>query len=434
MQKLVINNFGPISYCELNIDDFLVFIGPQASGKSTISKSIYFFKSLRDDLIKYIYEAFEKKSAENSLRTMNKRIRKKFLDFWGSSYHLSDEFSLSYFYNQSSSINLKREKEHGYVNVEYSTEFKYKFNEIIEYTKQFIENNKHNEDLFLPVSELMDKEHERRMFFNQIKLMANRLFDENKDLIFIPAGRSLLATLSDQLQFIDVEKLDYLTSAFLDRINNYKGVFRKSLSEIVLDKIKLSDDVIDRKNSETAKTIIDEILKGEYKYENDGEKIYYNKNEYTKLNYSSSGQQEVIWILHLIFLLILEKKGTFIVIEEPEAHLFPKAQKQIIDLIALLSKLNNNQIIITTHSPYILSSINNLLYAYKVGQIKKEAVIKKIPERFWIDKKIFNSYYINNCELNDIIDSDLGLIKVETIDSISSILNRDFDYLFDLED
>ena len=47
-------------------------------------------------------------------------------------------------------------------------------------------------------------------------------------------------------------------------------------------------------------------------------------------------------------------------VEEPEAYLFPVAQKQIIDFA------------ITTHSPYILSSLNNLLYAYNLGADKSE--------------------------------------------------------------
>ena len=51
MQRLVIRNFGPIKKLDLKIKDFLVFIGAQASGKSTISKSIYFFKSLKNIFI-----------------------------------------------------------------------------------------------------------------------------------------------------------------------------------------------------------------------------------------------------------------------------------------------------------------------------------------------------------------------------------------------
>lgn len=41
--------------------------------------------------------------------------------------------------------------------------------------------------------------------------------------------------------------------------------------------------------------------------------------------YSSSGQQEALWILFLIFSVILTRKSVFMVIEGPEAHFFPVA-------------------------------------------------------------------------------------------------------------
>ena len=42
MQKLEIHNLGPIVYCEMNIDDFIVCTGPQVSGKSTVAKEYFF--------------------------------------------------------------------------------------------------------------------------------------------------------------------------------------------------------------------------------------------------------------------------------------------------------------------------------------------------------------------------------------------------------
>ena len=79
MERLEIRNFGPIKNEALIIKDFMVFIGPQASGKSTISKSIFFFKSLRDDLIRFVME-----SAENDtgliLRRFGLMIKRKFVD------------------------------------------------------------------------------------------------------------------------------------------------------------------------------------------------------------------------------------------------------------------------------------------------------------------------------------------------------------------
>ena len=44
MHKLILKNMGPIQECEMNIDDFTVLTGVQASGKSTIAKAIFFFR------------------------------------------------------------------------------------------------------------------------------------------------------------------------------------------------------------------------------------------------------------------------------------------------------------------------------------------------------------------------------------------------------
>lgn len=47
MQKIIINNFGAIKYAEIEVKKILVLIGEQASGKSTIAKLIYFFKTIQ---------------------------------------------------------------------------------------------------------------------------------------------------------------------------------------------------------------------------------------------------------------------------------------------------------------------------------------------------------------------------------------------------
>ena len=43
MQRLKIHNFGPIRDSQIQLNKFMLFIGPQASGKSTIAKLIYYF-------------------------------------------------------------------------------------------------------------------------------------------------------------------------------------------------------------------------------------------------------------------------------------------------------------------------------------------------------------------------------------------------------
>ena len=46
MHRIKILNFGPIKECALEVNRFTVLTGPQAGGKSTIAKAIYFFKTI----------------------------------------------------------------------------------------------------------------------------------------------------------------------------------------------------------------------------------------------------------------------------------------------------------------------------------------------------------------------------------------------------
>lgn len=49
MRHIKIENFGLIREIDIDLDkDLEVIIGPQASGKSTFSKTVYFCRKIRD--------------------------------------------------------------------------------------------------------------------------------------------------------------------------------------------------------------------------------------------------------------------------------------------------------------------------------------------------------------------------------------------------
>ena len=50
MQEIFIRNLGPIQNCKMKIDDFTILTGPQSSGKSTIARAIYFFRTMKNDI------------------------------------------------------------------------------------------------------------------------------------------------------------------------------------------------------------------------------------------------------------------------------------------------------------------------------------------------------------------------------------------------
>jgi predicted ATPase len=189
-------------------------------------------------------------------------------------------------------------------------------------------------------------------------------------------------------------------------------------------------------------TLINKILKGEYHFDNDGEKIILNNREKIHLHNASSGQQEVIRILQDIFMIFLEASKVLRIIEEPEAHLFPVAQKQLIELLALMVNYQpENQLIITTHSPYILTVFNHLLFASRVvakNPAAEEEVKEIVDKDYWLDPNEFSAYSLGNesfpednakyCE--SIFDTEMGMLQQNYLDTVSEILGWEFNTLY----
>src|SRR5690606_29500741 len=115
-------------------------------------------------------------------------------------------------------------------------------------------------------------------------------------------------------------------------------------------------------------------------YVREKEKDYLVHKDQRKVNLTnaSSGQQETVPLIIILKTLtrINSVGGGFtLYIEEPEAHLFPTAQKRIVELLARTFNSADNKfhIFVTTHSPYILSSFNNLIYS---GNIKNKLILE----------------------------------------------------------
>lgn len=101
MQKLKIHKLGPVEDCELQIQDMMVLTGKQASGKSTIAKSIFFFKNIRN-----LLELQMKKTLlpgnDRQITLKNrliKAVRINFLQIFGSTWCMDKEMSLEYLFS-----------------------------------------------------------------------------------------------------------------------------------------------------------------------------------------------------------------------------------------------------------------------------------------------------------------------------------------------
>lgn len=125
-------------------------------------------------------------------------------------------------------------------------------------------------------------------------------------------------------------------------------------------------------------------------------------------------------------------------IEEPELNLFPEAQRKFTQ--AIIGKCFAQQeyklhLTMATHSPYILSAINNMMYAYSVGldSDKSEKVANIISKEYWINPDDVGVFLVCDGSITNIMDEDLKQIQVEKIDTASTIMNEQYDQILNIE-
>jgi predicted ATP-dependent endonuclease of OLD family len=411
----------------------MVFIGPQASGKSTVVKSIYFFKSIRLDVIRYLLESFESGEFNKPLGQIGKLMRQKFLDMWGSTLPLHPDMLLKYDYQPDVHISVTLTPIDKFANPQFSSYFEQRIIDTVQKCRNFLfKYPSRGANGFLSEADKIIRDTERASFKTNLVREINALFAEEEQVVFIPAGRTALTVLSEELMNFEKKKVDRLLKEFAAQINEIKPLFQQQLSRLMTEQERTSKSKLNTSAAKKAREKIRRILKGEYRLERGEERIYFSEEKYVKLNYASSGQQESVWILLLIFIQVLYSNKTFVVIEEPEAHLFPDAQKEMVDLIALLGNAQQgNKVVITTHSPYILTSLNNLLYAYEVGKTDPQNVLEVVDKASWLNPSTTAAYFVENGRLEPIMSN--GLIQAERIDEISNKINTQLDQLYDLQ-
>lgn len=102
-----------------------------------------------------------------------------------------------------------------------------------------------------------------------------------------------------------------------------------------------------------------------------------------------------------------------VIIEEPELNLFPKTQQELIYyMLEILNKEEkDHQLILTTHSPFILFAINNCMMGGLVRNSMPHDEAKIIPSYpAWIDPSEVSIYEIHDGRIKSIQDED-GIIE-----------------------
>ena len=109
------------------------------------------------------------------------------------------------------------------------------------------------------------------------------------------------------------------------------------------------------------------------------------------------------------------------------------SQKNLIELFAIMLNNTNSQLVLSTHSPYILSVANNLLFATRVvdkNPASTEDVESVIQRISWLNPNEVNVYFLRNGQCESVFNEMRGLIDQNMLDEISEELGADFDELY----
>ncbi|MFN0037408.1 MAG: AAA family ATPase [Saprospiraceae bacterium] len=439
MQKIVIKNFGPIRDAEIEIKPITVLLGEQATGKSTVAQLVHFFCSLGDEIVREP-GMMTAHTVEDVHTAIVQAIRKKFLAFFGPVEQLRD-FEVVFFATVKAEKFIKIARSEGWLEVEFSAPYGLK-----EFKEHLIEH------LFASGGVLVAR----------LEMLAERvypfLWGDAPAMFYQPvyfiAGRNVTTTFSETFRAFFAENYRYrnghaaahsaltsLTSNFMlhsawlkDSMIASGGGF-----EQVLNKIEYTDLAKD------FSLRLHSVLKGKFQVLPDGAEVIHNEDgARTFLVNASSGQQESIRILQDLALLCAYEERAFRTIEEPEAHLFPSAQNALTDLLVMTHNRTGSHFFLTTHSPYFLSSFNNLLYAAKAagdnlpeGETPNPERLRQVeelgyPKHLRLKASDFAAYQLKDGTAESIFNPDSAITDIDGLDAVSFEIATKFEALVEI--
>jgi predicted ATPase len=383
-EKLIINNFFSIKKFEWNIKNFNILTGGMASGKSLCLKLIHFIEQVFARNIFFTSISKDTFTAEIFYSNMAEQFDKIF-----HSQNMDYDYihtEISYFYkctdnndsmifDMTASWNKKTQK--------------------LEWNSDYINSKIQNWQSFFGDNNTADAAQHVRV---QIYESISHDFSNTLPLgaLFIPASRAI-ASITNNFEIPDLYLSAFIreTKPFVLSLENISNNDVNNL--LYFKKISIKDGSKD-------KTLELELL--------NGKKI-------TTLELSS-GQQELLYLLLFIKNLpnikFMFGKSVSIFIEEPSAHLFPLEQKNSIEYIVKIfhllkkQKIESERFFITTHSPYILNTINNML--------KKGSMIKRFPD---------NQDRINReVDIPHILSSEISAHFIEKDGTVLDMLENDY--------
>ncbi len=372
-KRLIICNYMAINNIDIHIKPVSLFIGSTGTGKSTIIKLLCIFHSLL-------------------IPNGKVKVEKDLKDLEEFNQYLID-YSLSTY-------------------IEENTYIRYEIgNFFFEIKGQTIDTNFFNLHHEIIVLQEQIKEKPK----SNIKSLLEAALAKLHKAIYIPAERSLLSLLYNRGWSMQLDNID-----FPQYLRNSLGWFQKAMNqERKLEMPYLNARFLKKGNSWAV-----ELLN--------------NKQGDIKLDEASSGFQAIVpAALTMNYFCKHDKPYNHVfALEEPELNLFPNIQRHLIYHNIELCNTYKAHLLIATHSPYVLTTLSNLIQAKNVVKQKPEyrdKIAELIPPQYWLDFEDVAAYTIADGMANPILNEEYQNIDGNELDEVSNELGGIFDKLLDLK-
>lgn len=434
MRKLTVKNFSVIKEAELEFGKITVLIGPQSSGKSLLCKLAYF---LGKELVELAVTSVANRDGWNSY--IESATREFFQRF--NNYSVGDWSAVSHrviFISHQYQVSLKWADDPNLLRFEFSDAFRDQYLQLLE---DLYGNPPSASGAFYPGG-LNPSLRRYDSWFAFNKIVSENVLEQT---VYVPAGRAFFTTAPKGFALLQNPSIDPITREFAAQIQ-WDGSWKIGL-------LTSGRGITDEINS-----FMTEICRGFVLIDSGVPRFLASDGRKLPLEIVSTGVQELTPLFNILEQLMYLRENSFersranydpprpeppaesrprLYLEEPEANVFPATQYQLVQLFSWLSSdpILDFSWVITTHSPYVLSSFNNLIEA---GQIVRdhpelrEEVAKIVSERYWIKDGDFKAYSIHDGKLESILNES-GFIEGNYLDQVSDVIEKEFDQLLRLE-
>lgn len=383
--KLHIENFAKIANADIEINGITVIAGENNTGKSTIGKILYSLYSAFHDIDFKVME--EKRKSIGNILSHSNKFRKEILDslddeegtksnevmskineiaqinensvenyMFEMSYELDEEnLNLLKKYLSFKNENLLSLVVENY----FKTEFSYQFLSLSKTKTDKMNINLKIKNEYIDLHETDDKH-----------VLVDKYIDIKKECFYIN-NPFVLDDLDKGIKF----RGQYNSSTLLDLLftSNHSLKHSDFLEQKLCKSLlknntgDLIGDALLNERLEGFKNKLIQLTQGDF-LEKENRFVFLDSvsNQEIELENLSTGIKSLAILLKLI-----ENKdisdNSMIVLDEPEIHLHPKWQLIFAEILVLLQKEFNLNIVLTSHSPYFINAIEAYSAKYEIA-------------------------------------------------------------------